>query len=524
MPLPTAMKYRAKPFADVAVDRFAKGVGAALLIVAIKFAGFSWWQLSYAEHRGRGALDRDGAPRAARISAELPAQPGNSRHGGQGTPVDRRGSVDHRNAACRSCRSRMPARVVYAIDMLESLDKRSLVTPLLLYHESPDVRRRALRAIGAVRRDIALGWLPQIRRMLGDPDSGVRAAAIVAIGKINNEDAATLSRPLLNGSGSADPRDGRRGACGEPARLPTWMLAEATLVDLAADDTASLRASGRRRCGSRNPPHRATPIPPAADSAAIRRGARGRARGDARACRRPAPPTSSSCRRWWRCCATGNSRHARARCSSATASRSSTCWRTSFAIRRRTSGCGATCRPRSRNSLARSRSTCWWPRSKSRMGSSDSRLSPRSNGFAAPISRCRSREKRSRRRRCRKGRTTSTTCRSTATCSQERRSRAANCCPGRSMQKMERTTDRIYRLLALIYPWRDIGAARWTLGHGEARSRASASEYLDNILTGQLRKRIMPVLEDLPSGRTGEAAATFCSKHGRAIWKKRCCG
>ena len=27
MPLPTAMKYRAKPFADVAVDRFATGVG-----------------------------------------------------------------------------------------------------------------------------------------------------------------------------------------------------------------------------------------------------------------------------------------------------------------------------------------------------------------------------------------------------------------------------------------------------------------------------------------------------------------
>ena len=63
---------------------------------------------------------------------------------------------------------------------------------------------------------------------------------------------------------------------------------------------------------------------------------------------------------------------------------------------------------------------------------------------------------------------------------------------------MERAKDRIYRLLRLIYPWRDIGAAQWTLAHGDARSRASASEYLDNILTGQLRKRMMPVLEDLP--------------------------
>ena len=66
------------------------------------------------------------------------------------------------------------------------------------------------------------------------------------------------------------------------------------------------------------------------------------------------------------------------------------------------------------------------------------------------------------------------------------------------MQKMDRTRDRIYTLLALIYPWRDIAAAEWTMLHGESRARASASEYLDNILTGQLRKRIMPIIEDLP--------------------------
>jgi hypothetical protein len=41
---------------------------------------------------------------------------------------------------------------------------------------------------------------------------------------------------------------------------------------------------------------------------------------------------------------------------------------------------------------------------------------------------------------------------------------------------MERTRDRVYRLLALVYPWRDVAAAQWTLGHGDPRSRASASE------------------------------------------------
>ena len=51
-------------------------------------------------------------------------------------------------------------------------------------------------------------------------------------------------------------------------------------------------------------------------------------------------------------------------------------------------------------------------------------------------------------------------------------------------QKIARIKDRIYRLLTLIYPWRDIAAAQWTLAHGDTRSRASASEYLDNILEG----------------------------------------
>ena len=65
-------------------------------------------------------------------------------------------------------------------------------------------------------------------------------------------------------------------------------------------------------------------------------------------------------------------------------------------------------------------------------------------------------------------------------------------------QKLARIKDRIYRLLTLVYPWRDIAAAQWTLANGDARSRASASEYLDNILEGELRKRIMPVLEEMP--------------------------
>src|SRR5512143_527729 len=50
LPLPTDLKYRAKPFVDVTVDRFAKGLGALLAAVVIKpwGLGFNWQQISYA--------------------------------------------------------------------------------------------------------------------------------------------------------------------------------------------------------------------------------------------------------------------------------------------------------------------------------------------------------------------------------------------------------------------------------------------------------------------------------------------
>jgi CRP-like cAMP-binding protein len=65
-------------------------------------------------------------------------------------------------------------------------------------------------------------------------------------------------------------------------------------------------------------------------------------------------------------------------------------------------------------------------------------------------------------------------------------------------QKMDRSQGRIYLLLSLIYSWQDIAAVRRALERGDAHERSSASEFLDNLLSSELRSRIMPVLEDLP--------------------------
>jgi CRP-like cAMP-binding protein/HEAT repeat protein len=64
-------------------------------------------------------------------------------------------------------------------------------------------------------------------------------------------------------------------------------------------------------------------------------------------------------------------------------------------------------------------------------------------------------------------------------------------------QKIDRARRRIYRLLSLIYPWKDVRDAQWALEHGDPHGRSSASEFLDNMLSGELRKWLMPVVEDL---------------------------
>ena len=110
-----------------------------------------------------------------------------------------------------------PARVIYAIDVLESLDKRNLVTPLLLYHESPKVRRRALAALGDVRSDIAQQWIPHIRRMLGDGDAGVRAARDWRVVVDQPGRCRVVRAPAPGRSRSAHPGDGGRGHDGKLA-------------------------------------------------------------------------------------------------------------------------------------------------------------------------------------------------------------------------------------------------------------------------------------------------------------------
>jgi AAA family ATP:ADP antiporter len=496
LPLPSDIKLKAKSFLDVTVDRAAKALGALLLLILVKPWGLDldWQRLSYASL----------VMTALWIAMALRARRGYLKAFRQS--IERRDVVaaDVRlNAADLSTIETLvqelsqpdPARVVYAIDMLESLDKRNLVTPLLLYHDSPAVRQRALRALGAVRRDIAVRWLPQVRRMLGDADSGVRAAAIGAIGAIKNEDATTLSRPLL---ADPDPRIRVTAAVALAASTTPADVeaAEAALVDLAGDlgdagrpgrrdVAAAVRHMADPRFRRLLIPLLYDPSPEVADEAmesvqaagptdfvfvptlvALLRNRRlkARAREVLVSYGEPVVDVLAHFMRdpeediWVR-------RHIPATLAQMPSQKSVDVLAAALSepdgfLRYKVIA--------ALDRLRRSDVPLTFPRE-----------------MIEPLA-------------LREARHYFNYLSLYDNLSRKKTVDSGSLLAQALLQKIERTQNRIYRLLALVYPWKDIAAAEWTLQHGDPRTRASASEYLDNILTGQLRKYLMPILEELP--------------------------
>ena len=202
LPLSSEIRFRAKSFIDVTIDRVARGVGAAFVLIMIQLLGLSWPQLSLmtlvvvamwlaVAHRAR-----DTYVTAIRAGLETRAM----------RPADVRVDVADLTtveALLEELAHPDEHRVLYAIDVLESLDKRNLVTPLLLNHESANVRARAINVMSIGHASLPQHWQPMIQRMVDDSNPKVRAEAIVALAKVQRQDATDLARDLLNQTDSA---------------------------------------------------------------------------------------------------------------------------------------------------------------------------------------------------------------------------------------------------------------------------------------------------------------------------------
>ena len=495
MPLSNEIKYEAKPFVDVSVDRFAKGLTAVLLLILILPApwgmGLGWQKLSYVSVAVTGiwiimaVRAKRGYQAAFRQSIQTrEIKPAEVRLGVADlstieTLVQELASPDER-------------RVLYAFDMLESLDKRNLITPLLLYHESPAVRVRALSLLATTPSSASARWLPAIQGMMADESPEVRAAAVGALANIHDQQATVLVRPFLS---DKNPRIAMTAAMvlSDSAQEEDVAAAENVLKDLVSDTRESAAQSRREFAIAlrhvSKPHFRRLLIPLLSETnLEVAEEAMHTVRQLGTADFIFVPTLISLLRNQ----------------------------RLKSSSRELLVGYGEQVLTILGHFLQDPDEDIWVRR---HIPGTIARI-PCQRGMdiltaalAEPDGFLRFKVLTAIERMHREN--------PQLTFGRERiESQALNegsryldyQIPYRYLfeyeklpkdgllahaltEKMGRTIDRIYRLLGLLYPWKDIAAARWAVHHGSARSRSAALEYLDNLLRGPLRKKLMPVLE-----------------------------
>lgn len=494
LPLSADVKYRAKPFVDVTVDRFAKAIGALVLLVLVQPWGLAldWVRLSYASLVimglwmlvalvARGEYVRAFRQRLGTRDMEVEAVRFDVAEASTiQTLVDETANPD-------------AASVLYAIDMLETLDQRDRISPLLLNHTSPAVRARALAAVD-MSSTHAEQWLPATLGLLADPDAGVRAAAVRAQAVLRGEEAAPMLRGLL---GDAEPRVvvtavAELADSGRPHDEQAAETALARLIDNPRAEVAAARRDAAVALARiKNPAFRSLLIPLIHDrdanvaSAAITSAC---AIGPSDALFMPALVSrlghrvlKSAAREtlvsygddvidflthvladrdedaWVR-------RHVPATLARIPSQRSMDALFAALAdpdgfLRFKVIAAVGTLR-RDHPSLAFSADAV------ERLVVAETAryylyLSLRHNLDQG-----------------------------------DRDDRSLLVLS--LSDKLERTLDRIFRLLGLLLPWEDVAAARRVIDHGTSRTRADGLEYLDNLLNAAMRKRVMPILDDAP--------------------------
>ena len=509
LPLPADLKHRAKPFIDVTVDRFAKGLGAVLTLVLIQPWGFglAWRQLSWVSLTVT-ALWVAAAVRARR---QYLASFRQSIARQDVLPAEVR-----LNAADLSTVETLIAelahpderRVLYAVDVLEALGKRRLVTPLLLYHESAAVRARALGALGAASADVARRWAPAVERLFSDPSPAVRMAAVQALSVTRHEEAPAVGRALV---GDADPRIAATAALVLAASAEADdQRAAARVFNALAADTGAGAAAVRRDL-----------------AAAIRQVDHGRSRDLLEALLQdPDPAVAGEAMRTIRALGTTDGRYAPALISFLGDRQRKA------AARETLVGYGEPVVDRLKQVLDDPGEDVWVrrhvPATLARipcqasmdvvmalLGAGDGFLRFKALSAAeklrrehpalafdpAPVERLALAEGRVWCRRFDQRHALF-----------ERGGLPQDAVLAQALrEKTERALDRIYRLLSLIHGWRDVAAARWAIERGDARARAGALEYLDNVLAGPLRGALLPVLEPSPGAEK--------VRHARAVLK-----
>jgi len=243
LPVPSALRIKAKAFVDVFVQRSAKGL-AALLLLPVTFgwvgpiqAGWltlalcaAWLALVGTAYRTYVKSFRTGLKQRtmdATVAVNLD-------------------DVKTVELLVQSLGSADARQVLHSLDLLDANGRGNLVPPLLLYHDDAAVRRRTLQVLaGEGRRDAA----PLIERRLSDDDPEVRAEAIRVLTEFHAGDACALMLPRLH---EPDPkvRAAAVACLMNHGDEETIRLARRTLQHMLHDESPDYRAEAIRAIGA----------------------------------------------------------------------------------------------------------------------------------------------------------------------------------------------------------------------------------------------------------------------------------
>jgi AAA family ATP:ADP antiporter len=496
LPLSAELKLKAKGFVDVVADRFiGKGIGSVVLLFAIQWLKLTWWQLSIlslvycglwlvlarvAKNEYLSVFRRSIETKA--LEPERLTREAGDPHTLE-TLVEELASTDDE-------------RVLRSIEFLEQLSKRNLITPLLLHHHSPRVRARAIAAVKGATPEVLARWAPSLERTLRDEDPDVRAAALSVLSSLREGDVRELMRPYL---ADGDPRIAATAAVAfaESADENDREEARRVLERLAGDGRDAMaparREAARAIARTADPRFRQLLLPLMldADPGVAREAIRSaRLLGDSDLL---FVPTLVSLMR----------NH-----------------RLKNAAREALVSYGETVIPALTYFLGDEEEDPWVRRHipgtlgripttasvealVEALGSVDGflrykavaalerirRENPAVPIPAPPI------EKLALKAAARYYRYLG----ASYNLFEKGDLPSEGLLAQALSEKLSRALDRIYRLLGLLYDWKDVRAARIAIDRGDVRARASAIEFLDNTLSGQLRKTILPLIDEIPA-------------------------
>ncbi len=241
LPVAEEIRLRGKAFIDVFVQRFGKGLAAILILVTLELlpaTAVSWLTLVLAV----GWLALTMRTKSEYVSAYREGlKSGTLQSDGVVDPTD----LTTLTTLIQSLGSADDRQVLHGLQLLSGSGEGRLVPPVLVHHSSPAVRLQTLQILGEVGREDAV---PLVEQALGDSDAGVRTGALRTLAVLRRERAAKLALEHLQ-----DPEPHVRASAVASLlasdELEGRERAEAVLAELVADRDPAVRAETAKALG-----------------------------------------------------------------------------------------------------------------------------------------------------------------------------------------------------------------------------------------------------------------------------------